>query len=201
MSAAQINGEESIVENSDKTFEWSVRVPIFRNSLILKQLGLAVGIPFGLLILFFTAAGIVTQRIDWLWATGMVLGFLFIGFLFVLFIFRGTYDVHFVLDSKGILCENTEKQAKRVKSLSLIMVVLGLISRNPTAAGAGMLAGARVKTFLKWGSIRKVKYNEKRHTILLRAGFSESIAVFCTADNYGDIKTLIQNSAVRTGSG
>lgn len=192
------------MEDNNKTFEWSVRVPIFRNSLILKQLGLAVGIPFGLLIVFFAAAGIKTKSLDWLYATGMVLGFLLAGFLFVLLIFRGTYDVRFVLDKKGILCENMEKQAKRVKSLSMITVILGLISRSPTAAGAGMLAGARLKTFLKWGSVRKIKYSEKRHTILLKAGFSESIAVFCTADNYEDIKSLIQNNAsraLRTGPG
>lgn len=31
---------------------WELRVPIFKNSLILKQMGLAIGIPFGALILF-----------------------------------------------------------------------------------------------------------------------------------------------------
>ena len=31
---------------------WELKVPIFKNSLILKQMGIAFGIPFGGLILF-----------------------------------------------------------------------------------------------------------------------------------------------------
>jgi hypothetical protein len=34
--------------------QWQIRVPIFRNPVILKQLGIAVGIPFGLLALAVT---------------------------------------------------------------------------------------------------------------------------------------------------
>jgi hypothetical protein len=119
MSAAQINGKESIVEDNNKTFEWSVRVPIFRNNLILKQLGVAIGIPFGLLIVFFAAAGIKTQSLDWLYATGMVLGFLFAGFLFVLLIFRGTYDVRFVADKKRCSLRKYGKAGKKSKIAEL----------------------------------------------------------------------------------
>lgn len=31
---------------------WELQVPIFKNNLILKQIGIAIGIPFGALILF-----------------------------------------------------------------------------------------------------------------------------------------------------
>jgi hypothetical protein len=61
-----------------------------------------------------------------------------------------------------------------------------------------MLAGGRIKTFLKWSKIRKVKFNDKQHTILLKAGFSDSIAVFCTTENYEDIKALIHKSTSLT---
>jgi hypothetical protein len=41
------------VENDTEKIEWSIDVPIFKNLVILKQLGIAIGIPFGLLLIFF----------------------------------------------------------------------------------------------------------------------------------------------------
>lgn len=70
---------------------------------------------------------------------------------FVLLVYKGTYDIHFVINQKGILCKNQAQQAKRVKRLSAITVVLAFCARNPTAAGAGMLSGTR-KRFLYRGN-------------------------------------------------
>jgi hypothetical protein len=36
----------------DQKLEWMISVPIFRNRVILKQLGLAIGIPCGAVIIF-----------------------------------------------------------------------------------------------------------------------------------------------------
>ena len=36
--------------------QWQISVPIFRNTVILKQLGLAIGIPFGLVVIVVALA-------------------------------------------------------------------------------------------------------------------------------------------------
>ena len=41
--------------------QWDISVPIFRNKLILKQLGLALGLPFGILILILIYVHDVTS--------------------------------------------------------------------------------------------------------------------------------------------
>jgi len=33
--------------------EWTIKVSVFRNSVIVRQLGFAIGIPFGILIIVF----------------------------------------------------------------------------------------------------------------------------------------------------
>ena len=118
---------------------------------------------------------------------------LLLGFLLVMFIFRGTYDVQYTLDDKGITCETRSKQEKRVRHMAAAASLMGALTANPTAAAAGMLAGAGIKQRFLWKRIKKVKYLDRSRTILLYAGFCETTAVFCTEENYMVIRQFIQN--------
>ena len=69
--------------------------------------------------------------------------------------------------------------------------VMGMLAGNPTTVATGMMAGARTKERLLWKRIRKVKYLDRQKTIMLRAGFGESIAVFCTEENYKQVSVFI----------
>ena len=163
---------------------WDIKVPIFKNHFIVKQLGIAIGVPFGLLSVFLLIIRAYYGLI-------IIALLILLTYLFVLLIFKGTYDVKFVVSEKGVLCENQPRQQKRVKTLSFITFILGLFSRNTTAAGAGMLAGSRTKVFLPWKRLRKVKYLDRQNSILLYGGFGENIALFCTEENYNDIRKVV----------
>lgn len=69
--------------------------------------------------------------------------------------------------------------------------VMGMLAGNPTTVATGMMAGARTKEKLLWKRIRKVKYLNRQRIIILRAGFGESIAVFCTEENYKQVSAII----------
>ena len=178
------------IQNIPTDIHWEIRVPILKNSLILKQLGLGIGIPFGILMVIFII-------IEAYYGLILVAATLILGFLLALLIFRGTYDAEYILDQKGILCRNQEKQKARVKKLSAVTFWLGLFSKNYTAAGAGALAGASTEIKIPWKRIRKVKFNDHKMTIMIFAGFGETIAVFCTDDNYNSVKQHIQNKTIK----
>ena len=165
-------------------FNWLICVPLLKNRVIRNQLSLAIGIPFGILC-------IVLLAVEAYSGLAMVGGALALGFLLVLLIFRGTYDVKFALDDKGITCETQSEQKKRVRRMAAATAVMGMLAGNPTTVAAGMMAGARTKEKLLWKRIRKVKYLDRQRTIMLRAGFGESIAVFCTEENYKQVSALI----------
>jgi hypothetical protein len=103
-------------------------------------------------------------------------------------VYRGKYEADFVLDNKGVLCRTQAKQAKKNRVVNALTVVLGLLSGKPAAAGAGMLAQSREEVFLRWNRVTKVKYKPKSHTILLRGGRTEQIALFCADENYPQIE-------------
>lgn len=168
---------------------WSIRIPLLKNRVIRNQLSLAIGIPFGILCIVLLAVQAYS-------GLAMVGGTLVLGFLLVMLIFRGTYDVQYALDQKGIICETQSKQKKRVQRMATATAAMGVLAGNPTTAAAGMMAGARTKEQLAWKRIRKVKYLDSQRTIMLRAGFGESIAVFCTEENFKQVSAFIRQKLV-----
>ncbi len=172
--------------------QWQISVPIFRNTVILKQLGLAIGIPFGLVALVIGLSS--GKSVYTLYGLGFIVALLFFTWLFIMAVYRGRYEAEFVLDDKGILCRTQAKQAKKNRIINALTVVLGLLSSKPAAVGAGMLAQSRQEVFLKWNRVTKVKYKPNSRTILLRGGWTENIALFCADENYEQIEAFVRRN-------
>lgn len=170
--------------------EWKISVPIFGVPLILKQLGIAIGIPFGIVAIIIAVSS--GKSIYTLYALGLIAAVLFLTWLFVMVIYRGKYDAEFVLDDKIVICRTQTNQAKKNRVVNSLTVLLGLFSGQPTVAGAGALAQSRQEVNLRWINIRKVKYKPKNNMILLWGGFAEQIALFCTPENYTAVEQAVQ---------
>jgi len=178
-------------ENQFEKVEWMASVPIFRNLIILKQLGLAIGIPFGLVLLFLFLSSAEDQRIYAFYGAGLIMVTFMLTFVFIQVLYGGKYEVGFVVDEKGIFSYTQQKQARQNKVVNGMAVLLGMLSGKPAVAGAGMLAQSRQKVMIRWKSLRKAKYDPKRQTILVKGGFAENIALFCTEENYAEVKRII----------
>ena len=174
--------------------QWQISVPIFRNTVILKQLGLAIGIPFGLVALVI---GLTSGKsVYTLYGLGLIAALLFLTWLFIMAVYRGKYEAEFVLDGKGILCRTQAKQAKKNRVINTLTVILGLLTGKPTAAGAGMLAQSRQEVSLRWNRVTRVNYKPKNRTILLRGGWTENIALFCADENYEQIEAFVRRNTL-----
>ena len=114
----------------------------------------------------------------------------------MLLVFRGTYDVMYVLDEKSVLCQTQIKQKKRVKKLSTTVFFLGLLKGNYTAAGIGLISGAGTDMKIPWRRVKKVKYKDKQKTIMISASFGEHIALFCIEENYNEVKKFVEKSII-----
>lgn len=172
-----------------ETITWQIDVPIFKNSVILKQLGLAIGIPFGLLaVILAIATGDIMNGV---YIIIIISVLLFLTWLFMLAVYRGKYEAEFLLDNKGVLYRTRTKQAEKNLIVNILTVILGIFSKQPAAAGAGMLAQSRQEVFIHWNRITKIKYNPKCKTILIRSGWFDNIALFCLEENYSIIEQAV----------
>ena len=172
---------------------WNISIPIFKNTVILKQLIIAIGIPFGLVALMI--ALISGRSRDTLYALGLVAALLILTWLFIMVVYRGRYEVEFVLDQKGVLCRTQARQAKKNRIVNALTVFSGILTGRPAAAGAGLLAQSRQETLLRWNHITMVKFKPKSDIILLRGGWTEQIALFCTEQNYALVEHYVREKA------
>lgn len=175
--------------------EWKIKVPIFKNPVILKQLGIAVGIPFGLVaVVICVTSG---RSVDTLYALGLIGILMLFTWIFVMAVYGGKYEAEFFLDEEGVLCRTQAKQARKNQIINSLTVVVGLLSGKPAVAGAGVLAGVRQSVYLRWNRITKISFQPDRRTILLRGGWTEHIALFCTKENYAlaeqFVRDIVQN--------
>ncbi len=170
---------------------WEIRVPIFKNKVILKQLGLAIGIPFGLVALVI--ALVSGRSRDTLYALGLMAALLILTWLFIMAAYRGKYEVEFVLDGKGVSAGRKQSRQERTGS-STLTVMLSLIPARPPPQARGGCWRNRGKKFLSGGTAsQKVKYKPKSRTILLRGGWTEQIALFCTGENYEQVESFVRS--------
>lgn len=173
--------------------QWEKQVPIFRNRFIVTDLLLAIGLPFGILItilLLLSGGDILGSDVKYgLFLIGLL--FLFT-FLVVRFIYGGQYAPGFIIDKKGITNYTQRSQRKKNRFINGLLIFLGSLSRNPGAIGMGLLAESKQVLFIKWKHIRKVRYYPMHHTILVKGGFTEKIVIFCTSENYENVKKMIR---------
>jgi len=176
-----------------ETIQWEKNVPIFKNRFILKGLGIALGIPFGILIIILiilSGGDILGTDVKYpLFLIGLLF---FLTTIFIFIIYGGNYAAGFIIDEKGITNYTQKQQAKKNKIINSLLVVLGLFSGRYGAAGSGILAQSRQTITIKWRSIRKIRYYPKQHTLLIQGGFTEKIAVFCTPENYYKVEKIIK---------
>lgn len=178
-----------------KAIQWQISVSIIKNSVIVKQLGIAIGLPFGLVILIIGVNS--GNSLDTLYALGLIGAMLLFTWLLIMAVYRGKYDTEFLLDDKGAVCRTQAKQARKNRIINTLTAVFGLISGKPAVAGAGILAQSRQEVFLRWSHITKVKYKARSLTILLRGGWTEQIALFCTKENYTHVKQFVMQKTQR----
>jgi len=165
--------------------EWSIRVSIFRNIIIIRQLAIAIGIPFGILVCFLVI-------IKAYFGLVLIAALFVLSYLFILLFWGGKYHAGFEIDSKGIRNYTLKDQARKNTMLNIMTMIAGLISGKPAVAGAGMLAQSRQDMLIKWKSVRKIKFFPDSHTVMIKGGFTENIALFCTDENYAAVETFIR---------
>jgi len=191
----KLKAEEKVNGESDKKvkIKWETYVPLYTNPVILKGLMLAIGMPFGILILFllFISKGDILGS-DVKYAFFMIGLLFFFTFLLTMALYGGKYAPGFILDDKAVINYTQDKQRKRNNLINGLLVFFGLFGGNVTAAGIGYIAESRQVMKIKWKNVRDVKYDQKHNTILLKGGFAEKMAVFCTEENYSEVEAFIK---------
>ena len=172
--------------NVSEKLEWTIRVSLLRNPLIRQQLCIAIGIPFGILI-------IVLVIVKAWYALVLIAVLILLTTLLIAAIWGGKYHAGFELSRTGVRNYTEKTQARKNRILNILTIIAGFWGNKPAVAGAAVLAASCNDVTIAWQRIKKAKFYPRSHTILLGAGYIESVALFCTANNYFEVEEFVLN--------
>jgi hypothetical protein len=166
---------------------WHSEVSIFNDNTILKQLGIAIGIPFGVLLIFLVA-------IQAWYGVLLVAATLFLGFIFVLLVYGGKYSVDYVVDDRGIRMESDEDHKNKAKTIGILTFLAGIFSKSPTVSGAGLLSTFNDDKSMAWEEIKDIQYNNSKNLIVVKGSPGDKLYLFCPPELYGTIRDALKES-------
>lgn len=184
--------------------KWDIDVSILTNRFIMSELLKVLGIAslFTVaIVLLITLPSLLSDNFhsNSSNASDMKYALILIGLLFVLtalFIFAyygNRYMLSYKIDNDSVRTITRPEQRKSNSKLNFLLIILGVLTRNPTAAGTGFLANSHQDQDMKWKHVKKVTFYPASGTITLKAGYAEKSIVFCTKENYGEVSEYVRS--------
>lgn len=196
--------KNGIKYNTENKIKWDIDTSILNNKFILKELFRVLGIAIlftATIVFLITLPSIFEGQFysDGTNLSGFKYALMLISLLFLLtalFIFAyygNKYELTYIMDEKGVETLTRAGQKKKNSKLNFLLIILGLLLRNPTAAGTGFLANAGQGQVMKWKNVKKVTFYPRSKTVVLSGGYGIKSIVFCTGDNYGKVSSRIRS--------
>ena len=179
---------------------WTIDVPLLSTPIVVRQLAAVIMIPLAILALLLVGFAWLEGNLHQLAAIlraifGVSAILLVLVLAAVVLFFNNRMTVSFEIDADGVRSCVVDRRVKFGRTLA---IVLGALARNPTVAGAGLLARANASRFTEWHEIRSLEVDQNRHTVLLRSNRLVLDAVFCTKDNFMDVTSTIEKAIHRS---
>lgn len=94
----------------------------------------------------------------------------------------------FIVSERGV----EYRAEKRERAISRLAVIVGLLARNPTTAGAGALAMTRERYFVPWEGIHRVVVHRRQRVISLHNSWRTVLRLHCSAELFDEVVARIE---------
>ncbi|NLG27060.1 MAG: hypothetical protein GX557_04065 [Chloroflexi bacterium] len=182
---------------SIEQMEWMARFSLWRNKVVMRQLGLVFIVPLLVLALVATAAqwpptgenlGVVSRVVG---ITAAVFGLLLL--LAVALTDLGGYAMAYRMDARGISGRPHGRTAKRNAAINTLLVLSG----RPSAMGAGMLAQSRQQEYAAWKDVDRAEGDPSQRTVTLYKGRRALMVVACDEAHYDTVLAQAVSATAR----
>ncbi len=168
--------------------EWDAKMPFIGKTEI-RQIFLGIGIAGLALTLFLvilelaspTPASVLDYLFIGIGITAFILFLAFIAVLLLHTITRGGHIYHFIIDSDGA----AYLPGKDAQKMTDTMAVLGILSGNVTAAGAGLIARGQASGGIRWKEVKSVRLiPDEKKIYIARKALINPVMICCTDETY-----------------
>lgn len=181
-------------EDTPPKLSWEKKINLFTDKHVFKGLSLALGGGVGFVFLLLLILSLADGTFDWgFFRTLLLIVLALFGILAVLIpvamlILGGwRYPYRFTVDKDGVFLETAPEQRRKNTFLNSLGFVLGLLSKDPGAMGAAILAQSRQSEFYGWKDIRLVKPDPRGRSIVLKLSRGRTSVLWCPPERYEEI--------------
>lgn len=166
--------------------EWTVRVPLLTNRVILKQLVWWAGITALLCGAVFGAILMSEDGLEALPAVLTIMAAIFGGLIVLAVLVMGLFffnrmTLRFRIDDDGIAMATGDA---KVRAANTAAIVLGALAGKPGAVGAGFAGRSQERDSVGWSSIKRWRTLPDLHAVAAHRGFPGPLYVYAPADRY-----------------
>jgi uncharacterized membrane protein len=166
--------------------EWTVRVPLLTNRVILKQMVWWAGLTALLCGAIFGGILMSEDGLEALPTVLVIMAAIF-GALIVLAVlvmglfFFNRMTLRFHVDADGISMATGDA---KVRAANTAAIVLGALAGKPGAVGAGLAGRSQEKDSVDWSDIKRWRTLPDLHAVAAHRGFPGPLYVYAPADRY-----------------
>jgi hypothetical protein len=181
------------------TMSWDIDVPLLNNGLItgglVKVFAISTALGASMLSLIFLLQGEYDAiGMIWLAFSAIGIGLILFSLLIMLLIFGNRMHCRIRIDGKGVSFETLDRRARTGNRLLLL---LGLLSGRPQAAGMGLIATSEEVRSLSWKGAFFAEYQPRRHAVVLRNRWRRLLILYATAENYDAVAERVRAELAR----
>ena len=175
----------------ENNYQWEAMILLYKDKTVLRQLIIAIGLPFGVVVLFLLWVSSQSNDI-YAWYGLILIGVLFVlTVFFVGFVYQNRMHVRYNLDQNRIKMEFSERQ-KRVNCwVNWTTTITGFFAKNTTAMGIGLLASANQKQTMRLVHVKTVVAYPEQFKLILVDSYRQFL-VQCNSHNYHDVKYFLR---------
>ena len=166
--------------------EWTVRVPLLTNPIVLKQLLWWAGMTALLCGLIFGAIFVSQDGIETLPTVLIIMAAIFGGAITMAVLVMGLFffnrmTLRYRLDGEGIHMATGDP---KVKAANTAAIVLGILTRRPGAVGAGLMARSQEKDSVEWNDITRWRTFPRQYAVAAHRGFPGPLYVYAPREMF-----------------
>jgi hypothetical protein len=173
-------------KDTEPSIIWDIAFPLVTNRFFLYDMIKVTFFSCFVFILIFFVILAIDKSLHSLPGFLLMGALLFVAFnvlfLFIaLFFFGNRYAARFAISEKGV---SWETRSKRAKTANRAAVLIGVLSKKPGVAGAGLLGMSGEAGFMKWKDIKKIKAYSGPGVLTLMNSWRVVTRVYCTPENF-----------------
>jgi len=166
---------------------WEADIPLFKSAVVLRQLTLALGLPVLVIFILLVILSAIDEQLTVdrlrslvIISLGLLAGLLLLAAVAILLVYGSRYHYRFTLDEHGAQAVVAGGTRSRNRIINLLLVLSG----QPSAMGAGLLAEGRQEQQARWGELDTFSADPHSGEILLRKGRRVVMLLWCDPSLY-----------------